>query len=123
MVDCALPNNNCKSENKKCLVDTDQYSDEKFTKLNNEKKAKEYLNNLEKPEWTEKLTNYCATKDSVACATKNNACTFRLFKQKCEVDADDYAKKDNLKYIDNLEEIIKIINDKEQEIAAKKNTQ
>lgn len=108
--DCILPYNNCKYENKKCSVDNNQYSDEKYTKLNNEKRAKEHLNKLDQNEWTKQLSKYCSDKDSVACSTKNNACTFKLFKKQCIVDESDYQKKSDLTYRDNLEEIITVIN-------------
>jgi hypothetical protein len=116
-VDCILPNNDCKYENTKCSVDTNDYTDEKFIKLDNEKKVKEYLNKLEKPEWIKQLNSYCSNKDSVACSTKNNACTFRILKQKCEVDEGDYEKKNNLKYTDNLEQIITSMNEAEAKAA------
>ena len=108
---CKLPFNNCIYENKKCSADNNQYTEEKYTKLNNETRAKKYLNELDVNEWTNKLTKYCNDKDSIACSTNNNACTFKLLKQKCIVDTNDYGKKDKLRYTDNLEEIINVMNE------------
>ena len=122
---CIMPNNDCKYENSKCSVDNEQYTDEKFTKMDNEKKAKIYLNGLTtQNEWAQKLTKYCGDKDYAACSTKNNACTYAVTKQKCEVDLKDWGKGDKdtldkLNYVDNLEEIVAPIKAAEKAAAEK----
>ena len=109
MMTCAVPGNDCKYENGKCIVNENDFTEQKLNQL----KVKNYLNNLDEKKWKEELTQYCSNKKEKGgdntCNDTNNGCT-RPFgwgsSEKCDVDTGDFKKKDKLIYSGNIDYLI-----------------